>query len=52
MTAILIIGVVRLVIGGAFFWLNLNSPVQTSIPAYAIPIGVILIAVAVGGLLL
>lgn len=51
MTALLIIGVITGLIGWAFFWLNLNSPVQTRIPAILWPISIICFAVALGMLL-
>lgn len=50
-TFILIAGVILLVFGGVFFWLNLNSPVQTCIPALAIPAGLCFLIGACGMLL-
>ncbi len=41
----LIVGIVLLLIGGVFFWLNLESPVQTRIPLFTLPIGVALFIV-------
>jgi hypothetical protein len=35
-------GIVLLLIGGVFFWLNNNSPIQTRIPAVTLPIGAVL----------
>jgi TRAP-type C4-dicarboxylate transport system permease small subunit len=49
MSTPLIIGIICLLIAAAFFWLNLNSPVQTPIPAFALPLGIILVAVALAG---
>ena len=47
---LIIAGVVLLLIGGAFFWLNLNTPIQTRIPAVALPLGVALVMFALGRL--
>jgi hypothetical protein len=47
-----IAGVVLLVVGWAFYWLNLNTPVQTCIPAVALPLGAGLILIAIGGAVL
>jgi hypothetical protein len=47
----LALGAVFLLIGGAFFWLNLNSPIQTRIPALTLPIGAVLLVVALAKVL-
>lgn len=41
----LIIGAVCLLVGGIFFWLNSNSPVQTKMPMFLLPMGVALVIV-------
>ena len=46
-----ILSVLCLLGGGVFFWLNLNSPVQTPYPAILVPVGIVLLAVCFGGLL-
>jgi hypothetical protein len=40
-----ICGVVFLVIGAMFFWFNNNSPLQTPIPAFALPVGAVLLII-------
>jgi hypothetical protein len=44
-----VLGVLSLAVGGAFYWLNLNSPIQTCIPALALPVGAVLLLIALGG---
>lgn len=51
MIALLIAGILSLAIGTLFFWLNLNSPIQTRIPAFTLPLGVAMILIWLGGLL-
>lgn len=46
--ALLIAGLLCLLTGGVFFWLNLNTPVQSCIPALALPLGLCWIIAAVG----
>jgi hypothetical protein len=48
MTALLIIGIICLLVGGAFYWLNVKSPLQTPIPAATLPVGALLVAVWIG----
>jgi NADH:ubiquinone oxidoreductase subunit 6 (subunit J) len=50
--ALFISGCVLLVVAAVFFWLNCNSPIQTSIPAYSGAIGVALLFLAFGGVVL
>lgn len=47
-SALLIAGIICLLIGGTFYWLNVNTPVQTRIPAVALPLGALLVAVWIG----
>lgn len=49
--ALLIFGIVCLLIGWAFFWLNLNTPIQTRIPAYTLPLGAAAVLLGLGGLI-
>lgn len=51
-TALIVTGILSLLLGGAFYWLNLNSPVQTCIPAVLLPFGLLSLVSALGGLLL
>lgn len=48
MTALVVIGIVALLIGAAFFWLNNNTPVQTRIPALTLPLGAALLLISLG----
>lgn len=53
MIAFLIVaGVLCIFIGLGFFWLNLNTPYQTFLPAVFIPFGAVLLVLSIGGLLL
>lgn len=47
-----ILGGVSMLIGAGFYWLNLNSPVQTCIPVVCLPLGLALLLIALGGLIL
>jgi hypothetical protein len=49
--ALVIAGIVFLLIGWVFFWFNLNSPLQTRIPAFALPIGIVALLLALGRVL-
>lgn len=40
-----ILGSILLIVGGVFVWLNNNSPVQTRIPLFTLPIGAVLFIV-------
>jgi CDP-diglyceride synthetase len=52
MTAVLLIGgVVCVLVGAAFFWLNNNSPIQTRIPLYTLPIGFVAVLLGLGKLI-
>lgn len=37
--AAIIVGIICLIVGAWFFYLNNNSPVQTCVPAFAFPKG-------------
>jgi hypothetical protein len=51
-SALIVCGVVCLLIGGGFYWLNTNTPVQTCIPVITIPLGLVCLVLALGGLVL
>lgn len=52
MTALLFIaGIICLLVGAQFFWLNLNSPIQTRIPVFTLPIGAVLVMLGLGRLM-
>jgi hypothetical protein len=52
MTALLLtLGIACLLIGAAFFWLNLNSPIQTRIPAFTLPVGAVALLLWLGRIL-
>jgi hypothetical protein len=46
-----IVGTICLAIGAVFYWLNTNSPIQTSIPAFMFPIGAVAVLIGLGRLL-
>lgn len=48
-TALVITGVLCLLVGWAFYWLNLNTPIQTFAPAVFLPVGAAALLVALGG---
>lgn len=49
---LIIIGALLLAIGGLFYWLNNNSPVQTPVPMVALPLGAVLAMLGIGSVLL
>lgn len=49
---LLILGIVCLALGALFYWLNVNSPVQTFLPAIFFPVGLGALILALGGWLL
>jgi hypothetical protein len=49
--ALLIFGIICLLIGWLFFWLNNNSPIQTPFPAFLLPIGAVAVLLGLGRLL-
>jgi hypothetical protein len=46
--ALIVAGVFLLLVAWVFFWMNLNTPIQTRIPIFAGPIGLALIFFALG----
>jgi hypothetical protein len=44
-------GTALLLIGGMFFWLNNNSPIQTRIPLFTLPVGAALVLIGLGRIL-
>jgi uncharacterized protein YhhL (DUF1145 family) len=49
--ALLALGTVCLLVGWVFFYLNLNSPIQTRIPAFTLPTGAVLVLLGLGRLI-
>jgi hypothetical protein len=49
--ALLIVGAACLLVGSAFFWLNLNTPYQTRIPLYVFPTGAVAVLLGLGRLI-
>jgi hypothetical protein len=49
--ALLIFGIICLLVGWVFFYLNLNSPIQTRIPAFTLPTGAVLVLLGLGRLI-
>jgi hypothetical protein len=49
--ALLIVGILCLLIGWLFFWLNCNSPIQTPIPLFTLPVGVVAVLLGLGRLI-
>lgn len=46
-----LVGAASLVVGAVFFWLNITTPIQTRIPAFALPIGAALLLIGLGRVL-
>jgi hypothetical protein len=49
--ALLIGGIACLLIGWLFVYLNLNSPIQTRIPLYTLPLGFVAVLLGLGRLI-
>ena len=47
----LLIGILLLIVGKIYYWLNLNSPFQTRIPLYTLPTGAVLLIVGLARVL-
>lgn len=51
MTIILIFGIIFLLLGAMFYWLNVSTPFQTFLPAIFVPAGLAALMFALGGML-
>lgn len=48
---LIVVGIVLLLIGWLYFYLNNNSPIQTRVPAYCLPAGAVCLLLGIGSLL-